>query len=107
LTNYKQFQIPIEISVQKRPRARARSEVKKAATKLKQKRVKLLKPEKPVKVRVTFQKTHFADAAELLPNAKRVDGLKVEYSSSSMVEAYKTFELLVFASAGVTAILEG
>jgi len=84
-----------------------RSEVKKAATKLKQKRVKLLKPEKPVKVRVTFQKTHFADAAELLPKAKRVDGLKVEYSSSSMVEAYKTFELLVFASAGVTAILEG
>jgi D-amino peptidase len=80
--------------------------VKKAVTKLKQNKAKLLKPEKPIRVAVTFQKTHFADAAELLPKAKRIDGLKVEYSASSMVEAYKTFELLVFASAGVTAILE-
>jgi D-amino peptidase len=83
-----------------------REAVKKGATKLKRNRTKLLKPEKPVRVAVTFQKTHFADAAELLPRAKRVDGLRVEYSANSMVEAYKTFELLVFASAGVAAVME-
>jgi len=83
-----------------------REEVKKAATKLKQTKTKLLKPEKPIKINVTFQKTHFADAAELLPKAKRIDGLKIEYPANSMVEAYKTFELLVFASAGVSWILE-
>jgi D-aminopeptidase len=66
----------------------------------------LLKPEKPIKVMVTFQKTHFADAAELLPKAKRIDGLKIEYPANSMVEAYKTLECLVFASAGVSWILE-
>jgi len=84
-----------------------REAVKKATTKLKRNKTKLLKPEKPISVAVTFQKTHFADAAELLPKAKRIDGLKVEYSANRMVEAYKTLELLVFASAGVTAILEG
>jgi D-amino peptidase len=83
-----------------------REAVKKAATKLKQNKAKLLKLEKPIRVAVTFQKTHFADAAELLPKAKRIGGLKVEYSANSMVEAYRTFELLVFASAGVTAILK-
>ena len=55
---------------------------------------------------VTFQTIHFADAAELLPKAKRIDALKMEYSANSMIEAYKTFEVLVFALAGVTAILE-
>jgi D-amino peptidase len=37
-----------------------REEVKKATTKFKQNRTKLLKPERPIKVTVTFQKTHFA-----------------------------------------------
>ena len=66
----------------------------------------MLEPKKPIKVTVTFQNTHFADAAELLPKAKRIDWLKIEYPEDSMVGAYKTFELLVFALAGVRRILE-
>jgi D-amino peptidase len=66
---------------------------------------KLLIAKKPVNMRVTFLVSHFADVAELLPNAKRVDGLTVEYTARSMVEAYKTFELLVLAASGISALL--
>jgi D-amino peptidase len=65
----------------------------------------LLIANKPVNVRVTFLASQFADVAELLPSAKRIDGLRVEYTAKDMVEAYKTFELLALAASGVTAIL--
>jgi D-aminopeptidase len=55
---------------------------------------------------ITFLASHFADVAELLPIVKRTDGLNIEYIAGSMVEAYKTFELLAFASSGMTAILD-
>ncbi len=66
---------------------------------------KLLIAKKPVNMRVTFLVSHFADVAELLPTAKRVDGLTIEYTAKSMVEAYKTFELLALAASGMSAIL--
>ena len=53
------------------------------------------------------RRAEFADVAELLPAVERVDGLKVEYFANSMVEAYETFELLVLAASGMTALLEG
>ncbi|MEM3616902.1 MAG: M55 family metallopeptidase [Candidatus Bathyarchaeia archaeon] len=65
----------------------------------------LLTAKKPVSMRITFLVSHFADVAELLPTAKRVDGLTVEYTAQSMVEAYKTFELLALAASGMSAIL--
>lgn len=37
-------------------------------------------------------------------NLKRVDALTVKYTAKNMAEAYKTFELLVFA-AGVSFLL--
>ncbi|RLG91782.1 peptide transporter [Candidatus Bathyarchaeota archaeon] len=61
---------------------------------------------KPVKIKVVFQASQFADVAELLPTVKRVNGLEVEYVSRNMTDAYKTFELLTLAAAGVTSILE-
>jgi D-aminopeptidase len=54
---------------------------------------------------VTFNASHFADVAELLPSAKRTGGLKVEYTAKNMTEAYKTFELLAIASSGISALL--
>ncbi|MEM3729055.1 MAG: M55 family metallopeptidase [Candidatus Bathyarchaeia archaeon] len=66
---------------------------------------KLLTTKKPVNMRVTFLVSHFADVAELLPTAKRVDGLTIEYTAQSMIEAYKTFELLTLAASGMSAIL--
>jgi len=82
-----------------------RGAVDRAVAKFKRKRVKPLIAEKPVKSRVTFLASHFADVAELLPSVKRVDGLRVEYTAKSMVDAYKTFELLVFAASGMSALL--
>ncbi len=79
--------------------------VNRAVANFKQNKAKPLVAEKPVKTRVTFLVSHFADVAELLPTVKRVDGLSVEYEAKDMVEAYKTFELLVLAAGGMSAIL--
>jgi len=79
--------------------------VNKAVANFKQNKAKPLVAEKPVKTRVTFLVTHFADVAELLPTVKRIDGLSVEYKAKDMVEAYKMFELLVLAASGITALL--
>lgn len=83
-----------------------RAAVKKANANQKRGKTKPLIPKKPVKMGVTFLTSHFADAAALLPAVNRTDGLRVEYTAANMVEAYKTFELLVLAAAGVSAILE-
>lgn len=83
-----------------------REGIKKAAFAQKKGKVQLLIPKKPVKIAVNFLVSQFADAAELLPNVKRTGGLRVEYTAKNMVEAYKTFELLVLASSGLQAIME-
>jgi D-amino peptidase len=79
--------------------------VRKAVASFKQHKTKPLVVEKPVKIGVTFQATHFADVAELLPTAKRLDGLKIEYVAKDMIEAYKTFELLALAATAMSTIL--
>jgi len=67
---------------------------------------KLLLARKPVKMRITFLTSHFADVAELLPIVKRIDGLNVEYTARNMIQAYNTFEHLVLAASGMSAHLE-
>ncbi|MGB9756477.1 MAG: M55 family metallopeptidase [Candidatus Bathyarchaeales archaeon] len=79
---------------------------KRAVNIFKQKGAKPLIAKKPVKMEVTFLTSHFADAAELLPIIKRVDGLNVEYTASNIIEAYKIFELLVLAASGISALLQ-
>jgi D-amino peptidase len=82
-----------------------RQEVKKATINFRQKKTRPLTAQKPVKIAITFIASHFADVAQLLPGAKRLDGLKIEYTAKNMIEAYKTFELLVHAASGVSALL--
>jgi len=82
-----------------------RRAVSRAVTKFKRKRAKPLIVGKPVKARVTFLVSHFADVAELLPTVKRLDGLRVEYSAKDMIETYKTFELLALVAYGMSSIL--
>jgi D-amino peptidase len=82
-----------------------RHAVKKAAIDSKQKKTKLLVAKKPVKLGITFLGSQFADAAELLPIVNRTDGLNIEYAARNMIEGYKTFELLMLASVGVTSIM--
>ena len=83
-----------------------RGSVRKALVKHKKGKVEVLVPEKPVRMAIDFLASHFADVAELLPNAKRIDGLRVEYTAKNMVQAYKTFELLSLASSGVSSLYE-
>jgi D-amino peptidase len=83
-----------------------RESVENAVVNFKKHKTRLLRTRRPVKMEVTFLASHFADVAELLPIVKRTDGLNIEYVASSMVEAYKTFELLALASSGMTAILD-
>ena len=80
--------------------------VKKAVVNFKQNRVTPLLVKKPVKTVITFHATHQADAAELLSMVSRTCGLTVEYTSGSMIEAYKTLQILVLASAGTASLLE-
>jgi len=82
-----------------------RQAVKKAVISFNQHKTKPLVSQKPVKIAITFLVSHFADVAELLPNVKRTSGLKVEYTAKNMTEAYKTFELLVLAASGTSALL--
>jgi len=83
-----------------------RKATRKAITQRKRRSVKPLIAKNPVRLKVTFLASHFADVAELLPTIKRISGLEVEYTSRNMIEAYKTFELLVLASIGASSILE-
>ena len=80
--------------------------VKRAVINFKKNKVKPLTSKKPVKIKITFLSSLLADTAELLPLVKRIDGLNIEYTASNMIEAYKTFELLVLAASGVSALLE-
>jgi len=82
-----------------------REAVKKAVADFKQNKAKPLVAKKPVRIGITFLASHFADAAELLPLVNRIDGLKVEYTASNMIQAYKIFELLVLAARGTSALL--
>jgi D-amino peptidase len=83
-----------------------RKSVAEAVDAFKKRKIKPLQTKKPVKIRITFMATQYADVAELLPIIKRLDGLSVEYTAKTVKEAYSTFELLLLASAGMSASLE-
>jgi len=83
-----------------------REAVKNAVDKFMHGKAQTLVVRAPVKTRVTFLTSLYADGAELLPIVKRLDALRVEYTSGSMIEAYKTFELLAIASMGLFRMLE-
>jgi D-amino peptidase len=79
--------------------------VRRAVANFKQNKVEIIKAQKPVKIGVTFLASHFADVAELLPTVNRINGLKVRYTASNMIEAYKIFELLALAAVAMSTLL--
>ena len=83
-----------------------RRAVNKAVINFKENKVKPLKTSEPVKARIVFNASHFADVAELLPIVTRIDGLTVEYSANTIIDAYKIFQLLVAAASGVAGLVE-
>ncbi|MCD6484444.1 MAG: M55 family metallopeptidase [Candidatus Odinarchaeota archaeon] len=76
-------------------------ELKKATVKGVQKfsnnMLKPLKLNYPIDVSVEFLSSAMADIAELLPGTERLGGRKIKFQAKDIVEAYKTFELLVMA----------
>jgi D-amino peptidase len=83
-----------------------RRAVSNAVEKYKKGEVKPLLTQTPVKTRLTFHSSHFADAADLLPITTRTDGLTVEYTADTIIDAYKIFQHLVLATSGVASLLE-
>jgi D-amino peptidase len=83
-----------------------RKTAKKAAQKHQKQQTELLVAKHPVKMGVTFQRTHFADSAELLPQAKRIDGLKVEFIAKNINEALGTLDLLILSAWGVQSLMQ-
>ena len=79
--------------------------VREAVERLKTGRAKPLVTEEPVHVTLRFLNSAFADAAELLPVVKRVDGKTVEFETETVEDAYRISELLIIAAAGVNAIV--
>ncbi|UCG01892.1 MAG: M55 family metallopeptidase [Candidatus Heimdallarchaeota archaeon] len=83
-----------------------REAITKAVVNFKENKVQPLKTEEPVKASISFIVSHFADVAELLPIVERTDGLTVEYPANNIIEAYKIFQVLVYAASGVAGLLE-
>ncbi|ASJ04949.1 M55 family metallopeptidase [Thermococcus barossii] len=76
-----------------------------AVERLKRGEAKPLVTREPVHVKVRFLRSDMADTAELLPFVNRIDGKTVEFEAKTVEEAYKVFELLTLAAAGVNAIV--
>ncbi len=89
----------------RRIKAMLKEGVVEAVERLKKGDARPLVTKEPVNVKVRFLNTAFADAAELLPFVKRLDGKTVEFEAETVEEAYKVFELLTLAAAGVNAIV--
>ncbi|MCD6373245.1 MAG: M55 family metallopeptidase [Thermococcus sp.] len=88
-----------------RIKAVLRNGVVEAVERLKKGEARPLLTEEPVNVRLRFLRSDMADTAELLPFVKRIDGKTVEFEVRTVEEAYKVFELLTLAAAGVNAIV--
>ncbi len=79
--------------------------IKNAVESFKAGRVKPLKLNGNVKLIVRFKSSAYADAAELIPGIKRINGVTVMYNANNIIEAYKVLELTVLASHGVRSII--
>ena len=84
-----------------------RSTVNKAVVNVNENKVKPLVTNKPIKIKLTLRDTQQADAISYLPFITRLDALTVEFTSNNMVEAYNTFQALMFISTGVTNMMLG
>jgi len=80
--------------------------VEEAVARLRRGEAKLVELAKPVKMKLEFKSTAYAEVASYLPGAKRVGGLVVEYEALSAIEAYKVLELVALAVQGLRALVE-
>jgi len=83
-----------------------RDAVNRAHSNFSEKTVQPLVPKTPVEVQLILRDTHQADAVALLPFVKRKDALTIEYTATSMTEAYKTFQALLYIASAATGMLQ-
>lgn len=83
-----------------------RDAVNRAHSNFSEKTVQPLVTKTPVEVKLTLRDTHQADAIALLPYVKRTDALNIEYTSPTMVDAYKTFQALMFISTAASGMIQ-
>ncbi|MHA1591048.1 MAG: M55 family metallopeptidase [Candidatus Heimdallarchaeaceae archaeon] len=57
----------------------------------------------PVKINLTLKSSEQTDAVSLLPFVKRLSGLEIEYTSKDMVEAYNSFQAIVYIASAVSS----
>jgi len=77
------------------PPAEARERIKKAAYEALKQGGKLFRLEGPFTIRVEFINSAYADLAELIPEAKRLDGRTVEFSHPDYLTVYKAFRAMI------------
>lgn len=80
--------------------------VNKAVINFNEGNVQPLITEKPVKVNITLKSSEQADGVSLLPFIKRLSGLEIEYSASCMVEAYTSFQAIVYIAGAISGSLQ-
>jgi D-aminopeptidase len=56
--------------------------------------------EAPIIVGVEFNRSEQADAASLLPGARRPEGKRIEFTAPDMAAAYKAFRAIVGLASG-------
>ncbi len=77
------------------PPAEARERIKKAAAAAVKQGGRLFRPEGPFTIRVEFINSAYADLAELIPEAKRMDGRTLEFMHQDYLTVYKAFRAMV------------
>ncbi len=77
------------------PPAEARERIRKAAAAALKEGGKLFRPEGPYTIRVEFINSAFADLAELIPGACRLDGRTLEFTHEDYITVYKAFRAMI------------
>ncbi|MHA1346791.1 MAG: M55 family metallopeptidase, partial [Candidatus Heimdallarchaeaceae archaeon] len=80
--------------------------VNKAVIKYTESSVQPLITAKPVKINLTLKSSEQTDAVSLLPFVKRLSGLEIEYTSKDMVEAYNSFQAIVYIASAVSSSMK-
>ncbi|NPA99949.1 MAG: peptide transporter [Crenarchaeota archaeon] len=59
-----------------------------------------LKIDEKIVMEIVFRSTEFADVAEMIPGAERIDGYTVRYSCDNIITAYRILEVVTLACLG-------
>ena len=83
-----------------------RDAVNRAHTNFNVKNVQPLVTKTPVETKLTLRDTHQTDAIALLPYVKRTDAINIEYTASTMIEAYKIFQALMYIATAASGMIQ-